>query len=271
MPIGPAGGAVSFWAMHDLSARQWHDIAQAWRRLAAIPPRDFDGLRDGLADEARALFAADWVALMVGVLEEDPNGPLDGWRAKLVENPHVDARTFTEMAAAMRAGLYVHDPTVRRVVAGAGRSRVVTRDPGPLPEGPRPMRDKLDAWGIRDQILGVVTLTPEVELYFAVTRLGDAPEFTADDVRLLQAFLDGTETPARHLARSYGLLGPVPLTPRQRQAVSLLLRGLSEKEMAAEIGVSTSTAHEYVVEAYRKLGVRSRPELIALWMDTGRR
>ena len=49
--------------------------------------------------------------------------------------------------------------------------------------------------------------------------------------------------------------------------MSLLLRGMSEKEMAAELGVSPSTAHEYVGEASRRLGVRSRPEMIALWMD----
>jgi len=255
--------------MNDLSARQWHDIAHAWRRLGAISPRDFDHLRDGLADEARALVNADWVAIMIGALDEAPTTPLGGWRVKLLENPHVDGPTFKEMAEAMRQGLYIHDPTVRRVVAEAGRTRVVARTKGPLPDGPKPMREKLDTWGIRDQILGIVSLNPETELYLAVTRLGDACEFNEEDERVLRSFLDGIESTARHLTRSHGLLGPVPLTPRQRQAVSLLLRGMSEKEMAGALGVTQSTAHEYVVEAYRRLGVRSRPELIALWMDSG--
>jgi DNA-binding CsgD family transcriptional regulator len=250
--------------MTELSADRWQAIAQSWRRLGAIPPRDFDALRNGLADEVRELMRSDWAAVLIATLDEDPAGPLRGWRAKLVETGHVDAPTYAQMAAAMRAGLYIHDPNVQRLVADAGKTRVLPRV-APKP-GPAPMREKLDAWGVSDQLCGILPMSPTVEVFLFATRLGAAPAFTEEEQRAFRAFLDGAEVVARHLARSHGMLGPVQLAPRQRQAVALLLHGMSEKEMAAELGVTQATAHEYVVEAYRRLNVRSRAELIALWL-----
>lgn len=53
------------------------------------------------------------------------------------------------------------------------------------------------------------------------------------------------------------------LSPRLRQTCALLMRGLSEKEVAAELALSTHTVHQYVKELYRRFGVRSRGELHA--------
>lgn len=223
----------------------WERVAHAWRRLGEIPASDFDRLRDGLADEARALVDADWVAIMIVTLDEDPAGPLGGWRARVCESPHVEHARYLEMVRVMRSGAYLQDPAVGRLLVGLGGHRVIGRPP----EAPSTaMRASLDGWGVSDQIIGIVALGPTVELYIAASRVGRGRAFSASEHAFLRAFLDGAVTQARHLVRSYGLLGPVSLTPRQRQAVAHLLRGMSEKEMAAELGISAATAHEYVVE-----------------------
>jgi DNA-binding CsgD family transcriptional regulator len=54
------------------------------------------------------------------------------------------------------------------------------------------------------------------------------------------------------------------LSPRQRQVLALLTRGLSEKEVAAELDVSPHTVHDYVKALHRVHGVRSRGELLAV-------
>lgn len=54
------------------------------------------------------------------------------------------------------------------------------------------------------------------------------------------------------------------LTPRIAQTLELLLDGGSEKEMAAQLGVSHHTVHVYVKSLYRHFGVSSRAELMAL-------
>jgi DNA-binding CsgD family transcriptional regulator len=67
------------------------------------------------------------------------------------------------------------------------------------------------------------------------------------------------------LARDFqASLGPtLRLPPRQRQVLTLLSRGMSEKEVAAELDVSPHTVHDYVKALYRAHGVRSRSELLA--------
>jgi DNA-binding NarL/FixJ family response regulator len=56
---------------------------------------------------------------------------------------------------------------------------------------------------------------------------------------------------------------PGPLAPRYRRTFDLLLTGLSEKQIAAELGLAPSSLHEYVKVLYRLLGISSRVELMA--------
>jgi DNA-binding CsgD family transcriptional regulator len=56
---------------------------------------------------------------------------------------------------------------------------------------------------------------------------------------------------------------PGSLPPRFRRTFELLLTGLSEKQIAAELGLTTSSLHSYVKVLYRMLGISSRAELMA--------
>jgi DNA-binding CsgD family transcriptional regulator len=52
-------------------------------------------------------------------------------------------------------------------------------------------------------------------------------------------------------------------SPRERETLDLLLTGLSEKRIAATLGISPHTVHNYVKVIFRKAGVGSRAELMA--------
>lgn len=52
------------------------------------------------------------------------------------------------------------------------------------------------------------------------------------------------------------------LSRRQRQTLSGLMRGRSEKQIAADLHLSQHTVHEYVQTLYRRLGVSSNVELV---------
>jgi DNA-binding CsgD family transcriptional regulator len=56
------------------------------------------------------------------------------------------------------------------------------------------------------------------------------------------------------------------LTHRQRQVLSLLLGGASEKEIAARLGISQNTGHSHVKTIYRRFRVSSRAQLMAQWL-----
>jgi DNA-binding CsgD family transcriptional regulator len=53
------------------------------------------------------------------------------------------------------------------------------------------------------------------------------------------------------------------LSPRLRTTLGHLARGLSEKQVAAELELSPHTVHDYVKALYRHFGVQSRSELLA--------
>jgi DNA-binding NarL/FixJ family response regulator len=57
------------------------------------------------------------------------------------------------------------------------------------------------------------------------------------------------------------------LSPRERTIVKLILRGMSNKEIAAEINVGEQTIRNYVSTIYDKLGVTCRKEAIILARD----
>lgn len=54
------------------------------------------------------------------------------------------------------------------------------------------------------------------------------------------------------------------LTPRLNETLDLLLRGWSEQEIAAAMNRSSHTVHEYVKMLYRRFGVTTRAQLMAL-------
>ena len=53
------------------------------------------------------------------------------------------------------------------------------------------------------------------------------------------------------------------LSPRLRQTLACLQEGDSEKQVAARLGLSYTTVHQYVKVLYRRFAVRSRAELLA--------
>ena len=54
------------------------------------------------------------------------------------------------------------------------------------------------------------------------------------------------------------------LTPRERDVVRLLAGGLSNSEIALELGVSYATVRNHLTSVYDKAGLRSRIE-VAVW------
>lgn len=59
-----------------------------------------------------------------------------------------------------------------------------------------------------------------------------------------------------------------PLTPRERDVVSLLVTGSSTRDIASETGLTVSTVNTYLKRIFSKLGVHSRVELIARMAGT---
>jgi DNA-binding NarL/FixJ family response regulator len=56
--------------------------------------------------------------------------------------------------------------------------------------------------------------------------------------------------------------GPEPLTPRERQVIELLVEGLSNKTIAARLGISDQTVKFHVAAICGKLGAANRTDAV---------
>jgi DNA-binding NarL/FixJ family response regulator len=59
------------------------------------------------------------------------------------------------------------------------------------------------------------------------------------------------------------------LTPREREVAALVVRGLSNRELAAQLVIAEKTAKNHVQHVLEKLDFRSRVQLIARAHDGG--
>lgn len=54
-----------------------------------------------------------------------------------------------------------------------------------------------------------------------------------------------------------------PLTPRQRQIIRLLSRGMTQAAVATELGISDRTVEMHVARARQRIGVKTTGALLA--------
>jgi two-component system, NarL family, nitrate/nitrite response regulator NarL len=83
-----------------------------------------------------------------------------------------------------------------------------------------------------------------------------------DQVRTGRTWID-PELSARsqELAQVYGAPGRASLAPRERQLIRFVRRGLRNREIAKELGVTEGTVKVYLHSIFEKLGVKNRTEL----------
>jgi NarL family two-component system response regulator LiaR len=95
---------------------------------------------------------------------------------------------------------------------------------------------------------------------------GDALLDPSVAARLVAAVADGTasSTASRGDASAAALL-----TPREREVLALLARGLANKRIARELGVSEKTVKAHVGHLLAKLGVADRTQAALLAVRSG--
>ncbi len=101
---------------------------------------------------------------------------------------------------------------------------------------------------------------------FSFFRAGDAPLFARRERRLVHLFHREIGPLVGRALASAREPAVSDLAPRVRQTLDALLEGDSEKQVAARLGLSQTTIHEYVGTLYRHFGVSSRAELLAYFL-----
>jgi DNA-binding NarL/FixJ family response regulator len=59
------------------------------------------------------------------------------------------------------------------------------------------------------------------------------------------------------------------LTPREEQVLACVFEGMQDKEIAAQLGIGTATVHTHMHRLFEKLGVHSRRDIVAKYLQFG--
>jgi LuxR family transcriptional regulator, quorum-sensing system regulator BjaR1 len=89
--------------------------------------------------------------------------------------------------------------------------------------------------------------------------------FSAEEKSLLTILSLCFHERVRNFAPKYGFaLPPVGLSKREIECLRLIARGATDREVSRKLAISSSTAHEYIEKAKKKLKVSTRAEAIAI-------
>ncbi len=94
----------------------------------------------------------------------------------------------------------------------------------------------------------------------------DQPDFTNLHIEILRLCLESMP-PLWPLDCESKIHASLPITPRQREVVRCLLKGLPRKQIAASLGISVFTVNDHIKAIYEKLSVRSIGELASKFLD----
>ncbi|MBL8862478.1 MAG: response regulator transcription factor [Planctomycetes bacterium] len=116
------------------------------------------------------------------------------------------------------------------------------------------LRVVVTSFADKDRVVAVLNLGADylLEKPFGVEALDGVLQ------RLLRERADGGRDLQQFFRRR---LAGLPLTPREREIVELVLQGDSNKQIARKLGLSEQTVKNTLSNAYDSLGVQSRGEL----------
>jgi DNA-binding NarL/FixJ family response regulator len=121
---------------------------------------------------------------------------------------------------------------------------------------PHVLRVVITSFGDKERVLAALNLGADylLEKPFTAQQLGDV-------LRRLLAERDDERQIDQLFSRR---LASLPLTPRERETVVLVMKGLSNKDIARQLGLGEQTVKNALFTLYQKLGISTRTELFHL-------
>ncbi len=124
--------------------------------------------------------------------------------------------------------------------------------------------------GVCDRIWIGMPVTSQAESFFLIDRRKRSKRFTPAQLKLAAYTLRGVRWFHRRRMLEHWLgVAQKPLTPQERRILRELLTGKVVKQIAADIGLSTHTTGDHIKGIFKKFGVNSRTELMAIWLRGG--
>lgn len=243
-----------------------------WNELANFGIDRIDKAADHLLATLCRLGNAQSAVWVAGVrLAAPPDDALKGWR--VVHYRHLNASPAHEKAVQGMNRRWERrevDPSFLLAVENTGDHRAYTFRER-LPAGWFDSAVYQKTWaplGVHDVAVVCTPVNRDTEIHYVFHRKDDQRAFDAAELERLAYFPPRLGHFHRNLLLSFGLLlASSPLTPAERRVLQGLLGPGTEKQIAASLGLATSTTHQYIVSIFRKFGVSGRAGLMSCWLS----
>lgn len=248
------------------------DIHRLWDELADFGADRIDAAARHLQERLCRMVGA-WNSTWGGATRLDPgldsNDPLQGWRVAVTrllypfDAPAEDG-PFKELQK--RWNSREMDISFLLPMRGIGQFRTYGHRRDLPPEWfDGPVYQMFSArYGTVDSLWVGFPINGDAESHFGFYA---RKVFTDGDYELLAHALRGIKWFHRQLMLTSGpLVAKSPLTRTERKVLGLLLTKASERVIADQLGLAVSTTHQHIVSVFRKFAVRSRAELMSLWL-----
>ncbi|MDE2253476.1 MAG: helix-turn-helix transcriptional regulator [Betaproteobacteria bacterium] len=214
-----------------------------------------------------------WLGL-VHVLSHRSQTPdlLYGWRIGALEVLHPELVPPAHLREGLKL-MQTPDPGDTSVVIAStmGRFRAYSLQTGIVDLAALEKTEHYDYFyrrlGIKDRIWISAPVNADTESLFLFDSCTPDRHFSQDDIALASKALRCMKWFHRQLLCARGLgLCEEPLTPAERRLIPELLNGDAEKVIAARLGLTPATVHQYAVSIYRKFGVHGHTEFMSIWL-----
>jgi DNA-binding CsgD family transcriptional regulator len=251
-------------AIHDRIYRLWDELA------AFEAAKSEDALLHVLRAVAEMIGAENAYWMGAVRMTDDARDPLRGWRPRIIRylRPLLNDEKYTQQRLrSLQQGRTIDEATVAQArLAGTFRACRLRDLVSPGWFKSETYQGYLRR-GVHDSLTVAVPLSPIAEGYYGFLRMRDGEPFTERERDVAYYALRGLTWFHRQVLLAHGVhAAGAPLSPTERRVLALLLTDQSEKLIAANLGVTPSTAHTYVRGVLRKFGVSGRNGLISLWL-----
>jgi DNA-binding CsgD family transcriptional regulator len=244
-------------------------IYPIWDGLVSFRPGQLEEATQYLMAQLCQLIRADH-SVWAGALRR-PDAPVadpyGGWRSTAARLPLAGAPDRCDPTITMRTA-EAPDPLSAALVRGAGTFRALrlcdAMSSEWLADAYAQLEDPEEAI---DGVLVAFPVHDYAESWFVFTRSPRLPRFSEHERELLGEALRGLRWFHRRLLLWHGIIPSRSLlTVTERRVLCHALDGASDKEVAVRLASGVHTTREHIAALYKKFGVSSRAELLALWL-----
>lgn len=258
-----------------MQAEKIEQIHRLWDELAAFPAVDMGQALTHFQETVCSLINSTDSYWLGGLRLSDrgQHDPAQGWRPRqIVRLVDTEGRKLARVERFRRLELGNPDISVYANLCGPEQFKITSLHEVIEPEWFDSDYYKLlfEPFGVLDVLYVTVRLGPFAESWFAFERSDrDAPRFNDEDRALLEYCTRPMNWFHRRIALHQGMMMiKDPLTAAEKRVMGQLLSGKTEVQIGEELNLTRSTVHTYSVRICKKLGVRGRTGLTALWLGS---